>query len=337
MVNSRAKPGRELRDLVSKETPFVALSGGELVAARVTLGQIAPGVITRKKVAAISKKVERLEVPRDMLFKGYWELVANNGMAIASQAGYFADSLALSDSTKLRGPPSNLRIHGSAEVEDYVAFDVKLGPVVVGEEATIESFSRISGPCYIGPRTKVTSGLLRAGTSIFEGCKVGGEVENSIMMPHSNKAHLGYVGDSYIGEWVNLGAGSVFSNLKNTYGNVRTDVGGRRLDTGMMKLGPAIGDMAKVSIGATIFAGKKVGVGSHVTGLVDADVPSFTYFDGERGRIVELLLSSVIETQRRMKERRGLTLSREEEELIRGVFRRTAGDRRKGKARKQRL
>ena len=218
-----------------------------------------------------------------------------------------------------------------------MTFDSRLGPVVVDEGASIESFSRVSGPCYVGLETRLHSALVRGGTSVFEGCKVGGEVENSIIMPHTNKAHLGYVGDSIVGEWVNVGAGSVFSNLKNTYGNVRTELEGRRVDTGMVKFGPVIGDMAKVTIGALIFAGKSVGVASQVTGLVQKNVPSFTYFDGGSGRMVELILDSVLETQKRMMERRGMTLSKVLESLIRRLFLATRAERRKAGVRKGRL
>jgi hypothetical protein len=105
----------------------------------------------------------------------------------------------------------------------------------------------------------------------------------------------------------------------------------------MMKLGPVIGDMVKVSIGALVFAGRSVGVSSHLLSLVDRNVPSFTYFDGSSGKKVELLVDSAIETQRRMMERRGMTLSKAREGLIRRIFKATAAERRKAGVRKGRL
>ena len=235
------------------------------------------------------------------------------------------------------GPASNLIVHESAEIEGHVSFDVRRGPAVVAEGASVESFSRISGPCYVGPDTRVHSALLREGTSVFEECRIGGEVENSIIMPHTNKSHLGYVGDSIVGEWVNLGAGSAFSNLKNTYGSVRAEVEGRRVDTGMTKFGPVIGDMAKVSIGCMIYAGKTVGVASHVSGLVDRSVPSFTYYDGQGRKMIELLLDPVIETQTRMMERRGKSLSKLQESLIRHAFGVTKRERTRARVKKGRI
>jgi UDP-N-acetylglucosamine diphosphorylase/glucosamine-1-phosphate N-acetyltransferase len=337
MVNARARPGKTLSALVSKKSPFVATYGDSIVAARLNPKRVESGLLGKKDAARLSKGEARLSAPPESLFRGYWDLVESNGLAIAEQAQQPADALTLPETAKVVGPPSNIRIHGGAEVEDLVSFDTKSGPIVVCEGASIESFSRISGPAYIGPRVKILSAFIRGGTSIFEGCKVGGEVENSVVMPHSNKAHLGYIGDAYVGEWVNLGAGCTFSNLKNTYGNVRTMAGGKTVDTGMLKLGPAVGGMAKISIGALVFAGKTVGTGSQVTGLSTDDVPPFTYLDGFSGRMVEIRLDSVLETQRRMKERRGLNLSRAEEDLIKFVFRTTSVERRTAGVRKGRI
>jgi len=336
-VNARARPDRHLQALASRPSSFAALAQGELVAARLPGSSFNPGVVGRKEVARIGKKVERLEAPPDSLFGGYWDLVDSNGLAVAEQAEHFADSLALPDAVDVKGPPSNLRIEGTAEVEKYVAFDARPGPIVVERGAIIESFSRITGPTYIGANTKLHSALVEGGTSIFEVCNLGGQVESSVVMAHTNKAHEGYVGHAYVGEWANLGAGTTFSNLKNTYGNVRVELAAGRMDSGMLKLGPAVGDMCKISIGALVYAGKLVGTGSHVSGLASHSVPSFTHFDGFAGRMVELRLESVLETQRRMMERRGRTLTRAEEELIRKAFVATAAERRRARVKAGRI
>ena len=296
-----------------------------------------PGVITKGVVAGIAKKVRRVAPPPDPLFSGYWDLVASNGLAIAEQARRFEEPLPLPRDVVVRGPVSNLMVAEGADLEGSVTLDARLGPIVIDRGASVESFSRVMGPCYIGPRAKLYSALIGGGTSIFEACKVGGEVENSIIMPFTNKAHYGYVGDSYIGSWVNLGAGCTFSNLKNTYGNVRPTVDGKRVDSGAVKLGPAVGDMAKLSIGTLVYAGKSVGTGSHVAGLAATDVPSFTYYDGGTGRKVELELESVLETQRRMMERRGMSLGRSGEALVRRAFASTAAERRRAGARKGKI
>ncbi len=337
LVNARARPNEGLLALASRQGPFVSITKGGIVAARLDSGLLKPGVIGRKDAQKLSKRTERIAGPADSLFQGYWDLVQANGLAIAEQARRFEETLPVPRGVEVRGPASNVMIDAGADVEGLVTLDARLGPIVVDRGATVESFSRLMGPCYIGPKARVHSALIGGGTSIFDSCKVGGQVENSILLPYSNKAHHGYVGDSYIGSWVNLGAGSTFSNVKNTYGNVRLTVGSATVDSGMLKLGPAIGDMAKVSIGALVYAGRYVGVGSHATGLAAADIPSFTFHDSAGRRPVELLLESVLETQRRMMERRGLMLSKNEEGLIRRAFASTARDRRRAGVRPGRL
>ncbi|MDG6937099.1 MAG: hypothetical protein JRM76_06315 [Nitrososphaerota archaeon] len=336
-VNARARPSQGLLSPASEGGPFAMVSGGELVAAKLDSVWFRPGVIARSVAASIARKAKRVAPPPDPLFAGYWDMVAGNGLAIAEQARRFEEALPLPRAVATMGPASNLMVAEGAEVEVNVTLDGRLGPIVIESGASVESFSRVMGPCYLGPRVKLHSALIGGGTSIFEACKVGGEVENSIMLPYSNKAHHGYVGDAYVGSWVNLGAGCDFSNLKNTYGVVRPLVEGRKVDTGMVKLGPAIGDMAKVSIGSLVYAGRWVGTGSYVSGLIQEDVPSFTYYDGGAGRKVELELEAVLETQKRMMERRGLSLGRSEEALVRRAFASTSAERRSAGARKGKI
>ena len=334
LVNARARPSEALFSLASKPEPFVAQTGGELVAARLDSVPLRPGVVRRADAAKLARGGERAQLPEGSLFRGYWDLIESNGLAIAEQAKHFEEQLQLPRNVDVKGPMANIMVDAGADVEGCVTLDAKLGPVIIGEGAVVESFSRLMGPCYIGPRTRISSALIGGGTSVFESCKVGGQVEDSVMMPYTNKAHHGYVGDSYIGSWVNLGAGSTFRTLKNTYGNVRLTLGGKKVDPGMLKLGAAVGDMAKLSIGALVYAGSGVGTGSHLSGVAGEDVPSFTFFDSGQGKKVELLLESVLETQRRMMERRGVTLSRNEEALIRRSFAATAGERAKAGAKK---
>jgi UDP-N-acetylglucosamine diphosphorylase/glucosamine-1-phosphate N-acetyltransferase len=336
-VNARARPDQDLFAMASRQEPFVAISKGGLVAARLESGTVRPGVLKRRDVARFSRSLRKVPAPPESLFKGYWELVQGNSIAIAEQARRFEETLPLPRGAEVRGPSSNVVVDSGADIEGHVTFDARLGPIVVEKGASVESFSRLMGPCYIGPKAKIYSALIGGGTSIFDSCKVGGQVDNSVIMPYTNKAHYGYIGDSYVGSWVNIGAGSTFSNLKNTYGNVRLVVGGRVVDSGMLKLGPTVGDMAKLSIGTRVYSGRQVGAGSHVTGLAYGDIPSFTYYDSTSKKSVELLLESVIETQRRMMERRGLTLSRSEERLIRRVYSATSSDRRRAGVRKGRL
>jgi len=293
-----------------------------------------PGVVSKREVAGLARRANKVSTQAEPLFRGYWDLVESNGLAIAEQARHFEETRSMPRAVEVRGPASNIMAEAGADIENLVTFDARLGPIIIDKGASVESFSRLMGPCYVGPRTRLFSAHIGGGTSIFESCKVGGQVENSVILPFTNKAHHGYVGDSYVGSWVNIGAGSTFSNLKNTYGNVRLQVGDRKVDSGMLKLGPVLGDMSKVSIGALVHAGRSVGAGSNILGLAAHNVPSFTYFDSGSGRMVELLLESIIETQRRMMERRGLALSRNEERLIRRAFTATSKERKKAGVKK---
>ena len=109
-----------------------------------------------------------------------------------------------------------------------VVLDASKGPVVIDESADVGANSVLQGPCHVGRYTAISPlTLIRAGVSIGPMCKVGGEIANIISLGHSNKVHEGFVGHSYIGEWVNLGAGTTTSNLKNTYGPIRMRIGAR--------------------------------------------------------------------------------------------------------------
>jgi UDP-N-acetylglucosamine diphosphorylase/glucosamine-1-phosphate N-acetyltransferase len=337
LVNARARPSEGLLLPASLSEPFVAVSKGELVVARLDSVELRPGVMTTHEITSLARRAKRVTPPAESLFRGYWDLVESNGLAIAEQAKHFEEALPVPRGVEVRGPATNLMVDEGVEIEGHVTLDVRLGPIIIDRGASVESFSRIMGPCYIGPRASIMSAQIGGGTSIFDSCKIGGQVENSVILPFTNKAHHGYIGDSYVGSWVNVGAGCTFSNLKNTYGNVRLDVGEERVDSGMTKLGAVVGDMAKLSIGALVYAGMAIGTGSQVSGLAAGNVPSFTFYDSQSSRKVELLLESVIETQRRMMERRGMALGRAEEGLIRRAFARTARERRTAGVKKGRL
>jgi len=339
LVNGRVRPDGLFERLLSAEHKSAVLYKGQLVLARVSKGLFeravgASEIVTTKVVAKIGKELGTNESHDAILFENIWELVQSNGYAIVLQARAQREKLPPPKLSSMSGLPSNLLISSEADVSELTSFDASKGPIVVDEGAHIESFSHVSGPCYIGPRVRIYSALIRSGTTICEECRVGGEVENSIMMPYTNKSHYGYIGDSIVGEWVNLGAGSTFSNLKNTYGSIKMEVEGEKVDTNLVKLGPVIGDMVKVSIGSMVFAGKRIGVGSHLMNLVRDDVPSFTLYDGQRERGVELQLESVILTQQRMMDRRGMALSKAWESLIKYLHESSTEERRKKKVRR---
>jgi len=219
-------------------------------------------------------------------------------------------------------------ISEGAEIERYVTLDSRGGPVIIEDGVQIQSFSHISGPCYIGKDSIVKSAKIREGTAIGAGCRISGEIEESIFFDYSNKNHDGFVGHSVIGSWVNLGALTTNSDLKNTYGKVRVTVGTESLDSGSIKVGVFIGDMVKSAVGTIIYSGKKIGVSSHLFGTVVEDVPSFTIFAKSSGAVSkEIYLESAIETQRRMMSRRNIAMSEERLNLLKALFEMTTSER----------
>jgi UDP-N-acetylglucosamine diphosphorylase/glucosamine-1-phosphate N-acetyltransferase len=155
------------------------------------------------------------------------------------------------------------RVERGASIEPYVVFDVTAGPVLVRRGATVAPFSRLVGPCYVGEDTTVGGGKI-ANTSIGDQCRVHGEVSTTVFLGHANKSHDGFVGHSYLGRWTNLGASTVTSNLKNTYGPVSLWSPEGMRATGMQFLGTFFGDHAKTAVGTRLTTGSVVGTGANV-------------------------------------------------------------------------
>lgn len=166
---------------------------------------------------------------------------------------------------------------GDVEIEPHVVLDVTAGPILINEGSHIRSFARINGPCYIGRQVQVLGGEL-TGCAIGDVCKVRGELSNTIFLGYSNKGHDGFVGHSYLGRWVNLGAGTITSNLKNTYGTVSMWTPDGLQDTGMQFLGTMFGDHVKTGIGLTLTTGTVLGVGANVfENMPPKTVPPFAW------------------------------------------------------------
>lgn len=171
-------------------------------------------------------------------------------------------------------------LEAGSRVEPYVVFDTSAGPILVRAGATVAAFTRLVGPCFIGRDTQVLGG--KVGTaSIGEMCRVHGELSTSIFIGHANKGHDGFVGHSVLGRWTNLGAATVTSNLKNTYGTVQTWTPDGDQDTGLQFLGTLLGDHAKTAIGTRLMTGTVVGAGANVVsdGLPAKVIAPFAWGD----------------------------------------------------------
>jgi len=195
-----------------------------------------------------------------------------------------------------------------AIIEPNVVFDASAGPIRVSSGAHIHAFTRLVGPCYIGPGSTVMGGDI-ASCSIGPVCKVRGELSSTVFIGYANKGHDGFVGHSVLGRWVNLGASTVTSNLKNTYGTVALWTPDGIRDTKLQFLGTMFGDHAKTGIGLRLTTGTVLGAGANVYGSVMPPkvVPPFAW--GERAPYATYRLEKFLEVAERMMARRHVQLS----------------------------
>ncbi|HWL92786.1 MAG TPA: putative sugar nucleotidyl transferase [Phycisphaerae bacterium] len=200
-----------------------------------------------------------------------------------------------------------VHIGRDSTIKPATVLDAEEGPIHIGERVRISPNVTITGPCFIGDDCVIQSGAnIRPGTSIGRFCKIGGEVEGSIFHGYSNKQHDGFVGHSYVGEWVNLGADTVTSDLKNTYGNIRVPINGREIDSGEMFVGSIIGDHAKTGINTTLPTGCVIGYAANVltTRHPPKFVPSFSWLtddgreENDARRALEVALKVVARRKR---------------------------------------
>jgi UDP-N-acetylglucosamine diphosphorylase/glucosamine-1-phosphate N-acetyltransferase len=192
-----------------------------------------------------------------------WDLVLANPDVLSedfAKAGRGGIEGTVEQPNAIRGDEKNIYIAPGAVVHPMVVLDAEHGPIYLDEDVEVHPFTRIEGPCYVGRKSILLGAKCREGMSIGPVCRVGGEVEESIIHGHSNKYHDGFLGHAYVGEWVNLGALTTNSDLKNDYGNISVTLDGKTpIDTGSTKVGSLIGDHTKTSIGTLFNTGSYVG------------------------------------------------------------------------------
>lgn len=218
------------------------------------------------------------------LLEHAWDLVHHNSAALhddhraAFPAGIAATAVVHAGAHVL-GPES---VHLGADVRlaPGVVVDASDGPVLVDTGTVVQPNSVLRGPLYVGPGCLVKAGAkLHPGSAIGPVCKVGGEIEDSIMQGYSNKQHEGFLGHAYLGEWVNLGADTNNSDLKNNYSSVRVWEAGEYVDSGEMFVGLTAADHVKSAIDTQFNTGTVVGLASQVfgAGFPPKYVPPFSW------------------------------------------------------------
>ncbi len=221
---------------------------------------------------------------------GVWDLVGDLAQVLPADLERMrperADT-AIPRGITVLGDPA-LVMTGEAAVEPGVVLDVRKGPVFLSPGVEVRSTARLAGPLAVARDTRLVGGEI-SGSAIGPRCVVRGEVSGTVFLGYANKAHDGFLGSSVVGRWVNLGAGTINSNLKNTYGPVRLTLGGRRYETGLTFVGALIGDHVKTAIGTMLPTGCVIGTGANLFGTrrPPSEVPAFAWGLDEPGRVLE--------------------------------------------------
>jgi len=214
-----------------------------------------------------------------------WDLILASPHQIAADfaaAGRSGIEGIVEEPSAIRGSRDDVYIARGARVHPMVVLDAEHGPIYIEEDVEVHPFTRIEGPCCIGRKSILLGAKCREGNSIGPMCRVGGEIEESIIHGYSNKYHDGFLGHAYVGEWVNLGAFTTNSDLKNDYSSVEVMLDGHTpIDTGSTKVGALIGDHTKTSIGTLFNTGAYVGAMALIAATgkpLPKFIPSFAWF-----------------------------------------------------------
>jgi UDP-N-acetylglucosamine diphosphorylase/glucosamine-1-phosphate N-acetyltransferase len=261
-----------------------------------------------------------------------WDIFSKNGEAIKQDFELLTRdkiSKPLSSSNKVIGDSDFVFLEEGAVVEAAI-LNTKSGPIYIGKDSEIMEGSVVRGPFALCEHSALKLCTKVYGpTTIGPHSKVGGEINNSVVFGFSNKAHDGFLGNSVIGEWCNLGADTNNSNLKNNYGNVKiySYAQQKMVDTGLQFCGLTMGDHSKCGINTMFNTGTVVGVGANIFGggFPPTHIASFSW-GGAEG-IEEYKFDKMIETANRVYARRSLTMSAEEKQILQTVFDRTKKDR----------
>lgn len=254
-----------------------------------------------------------------------WHLFQFAGMAIAQDFALLTRGRAsrpLGPHTTVIGDPALVFLEEGAVVQ-AATLNTTNGPIHIGRHAEVMEGCLVRGPFALGEKAQLKMGAKVYGATVIgPECRVGGEVNNSVIMGYSNKAHDGFLGNSVLGEWCNLGADTNNSNLKNTYGTVHVYSYAERgaVDTGLQFCGLVMGDHAKTGINTMLNTGTVVGVAANIFGggFPPKHVPGFAW-GGAEGFTTHDLDKALL-TAARVMERRGRVLSAAEVGMLRHVY-----------------
>lgn len=319
LINAALKPDpklfKKLKDLPANAALYGAngIIGARLKASTLAIIDFSKIADYRKFFPADVKIIES----ESLLFEYLWDIMNFNCHAITADIEIIP---AIQDWIQLPGMlkyGNNVYIHPQAKISFGVFIDDTGGPVIIDENAVVEPRTLIQGPAYIGKGSVLMGGIVREGCSIGPMCKVGGELEESIILGYSNKCHEGFIGHAYVGEWVNLGALTTNSDLKNNYGKIAVRLNGRDIDTGSIKVGSLIGDHTKTGIGTLLNTGIAIGFCNNLYGgslFTDKEIGHFRW--GTPTNLIEYNLDKAIEVAKTVMARRNREFQNSTESLF---------------------
>lgn len=295
---------------------------GQVVGARLLdpPGDLEARLSEGESIATMAGDAARRLHAEGRLLEHLWDPMVANGEEIARDHALLAPTGSgipdLGPGVHIAG--SAIRWSEGASCQGGAFLDSRSGPILIGPDVRIGAGTIIEGPASIGGGTQLYAARLTGEVSIGPVSKVGGEIECTVIQGYSNKAHDGFLGHAHLGSWVNLGAMTTNSDLKNTYGNVQVNQGAGIVDTGQMKVGCFLGDHVKTSIGTLIYTGSVVGPGSVLFAgtPVSGYIPSFVW---QAGHPLPVSFPRFLKVARAVMARRGIELGAAEEALLRNL------------------
>jgi len=324
IINSGILPSDELCRRIKALSPNEALlCNGELVASRINESRF-EALIEAEELDALQGQEMDSNI-RPTLITKLWHLTRLNEQAIIEDFALITQgraSKAISDSNRIVGPIENLFVEDDVKME-HCTLNLSTGPVYIGANSEIMEGSMLRGPVAIGADCIVKMGAKIYGPCSFgPGCRIGGEVTRSIFLANTNKAHDGYLGDSVLGEWCNLGANTNNSNLKNNYSEVKLwDYETERFEkTGQQFVGLFMGDHSKCAINTVFNTGTVVGIFANIygAGFPRNFIPDFSWGGKEGYRTYKF--SDACETATAVMARRGQPFTDLEKAILYHVY-----------------
>lgn len=275
LYNSTVIPNKEIKDKIK------GLKKGE---ALYYSGTFVAGLTDEKmsfeEIEEVTEEFESQELDEEpVILEHTWDMIEYNRDLIEKNFPGNEIKGELSDEAEVKGD-KGLYLEENTVVEENVVIDTTEGPVVIDSGTKVWPNSRIEGPAYIGEDTKIGAGenaVVHENSHIGDVTRIGGEVEESIVNSLTNKYHYGFLGHAVVGSWVNFGAGTTNSDLKNTYGTVKVDHPDEGLIEAGMKVGASIADHTKLDIQTGIYTGKQIGPVSRASGKVTENIEPFAW------------------------------------------------------------